>query len=268
MSWSAGGVYDKTKSKSKRHSDVASTGYEKTKVHTKLNESMPNNYENEDLKPKLPDSVAKARKDIRKKGTDLMADVKADMNKQEEKHRAQVVELEEKWKTKVKQVLHISHEKITEAEEKLQNQMEENEGLARSNSRLKESVEVMKENQAIFQEVRLMGKELKSLRKQIVRQEDFLIESRKDHEQMNADLYKISEDKSSMTALVVQMAETDQRAALLNIELEQRRIAMDRCMNDVLYAESKGVKWQRVCLVEAVVVLASLSFMAFLFWRR
>ena len=37
----------------------------------------------------------------------------------------QLAEQEEKWKTKVKQVLHISLEKLAGAEEKLQHQMEE-----------------------------------------------------------------------------------------------------------------------------------------------
>ena len=36
-----------------------------------------------------------------------MSDVKAETVKQEEKHRVELIELEKKWKTKVKQVLHI-----------------------------------------------------------------------------------------------------------------------------------------------------------------
>ena len=71
----------------------------------------------------------------------------------------QLAEQEEKWKTKVKQVLHISLEKL--AEEKLQHQMEENEGLARSNPRLRENVESMKERQSIFRKIRERSKILK-----------------------------------------------------------------------------------------------------------
>ena len=55
----------------KRHSDVALTCYVKAKPSPKLNESMPvNNYVKEELKPQLPDSVTKARKDIKKKSVD------------------------------------------------------------------------------------------------------------------------------------------------------------------------------------------------------
>jgi len=268
MSWSTGGVYDQTKAKSKRHSDVALASYEKAKPLPKLNESMPNNYDKEELKPKLPDSVAKARKDIKKKGSDLMADVKSEMGKQEEKHRVQIMELEEKWKTKVKQVLHISHEKLIVAEEKLQIQMEENEGLARSNSRLKENVESMKEKQAIFQEVRAIGKELKGLRNQVVRQEDVMIETKRVNEQLNIGLDKISEDKYVMNALVVHIAEADRRAGVLNIELDQRQTLLDQWKENALLMEASKVKWQRVCVVESVIALASLSFVAFFFWRR
>ena len=233
MSWSTGGVFDQMKSKPKRHSDVSSTCYVKAKPSPKLNESMPvNNYGKEELKPLLPDSVTKARKDIKKKGVDHMSDVKAEMIKQEEKHRVQLVELEEKWKTKVKQVLHISHEKLTVAEENLQNQMEENEVLARSNSRLKENVESIKEKQTIFQEIRAIGKELKGLRNQISRQEDMMIESKRVNEEMNSGLYEIFEDKSVMNALVVHMAETDRRAGVLNTELDQRQILLDQCKVD------------------------------------
>ena len=224
MSWSSGGVYDQTKAKPKRHSDVALTCYVKAKPSPKLNESMPvNNYVKEELKPQLPDSVTKARKDIKKKSVDQMSDVKAEMVKQEENHRVELVELEEKWKTKVKQVLHISHEKLTAAEEKLQNQMEENEVLARSNSRLKENVESMKERQTIFQEIRAIGKELRGLRNQTARQEDMMIDSKRVNEGLSTGLYKILEDKCVMNALVVHMAETDRRASVLNIELDQSR---------------------------------------------
>jgi len=268
MSWSTGGVYDQTKAKSKRHSDVAMTSYKKAKPSPKLNESMPNNYDKEEVKPKLPDSVTKARKDIKKKGSDLMADVKSEMGKQEDKHRVQIMELEEKWKTKVKQVLHISHEKLTGAEEKLQIQMEENEGLARSNSRLKENVESMKEKQAIFQEVRAIGKELKGLRNQVVRQEDVMIETKRVNEQLNICLDKISEDKYVRNALVVHIAEADRRAGVLNIELDQRQTLSDQWKENALLMEASKVKWQRVCVVESVIALASLSFVAFFFWRR
>merc|ERR1719180_242261 len=128
----------------------------------------------------------------RRSGSDLMADVKSEMGKHEERHRVQIMELEEKWKVKVKQVLHISHEKLTGAEEKLQIQMEENEGLARSNSRLKENVECMKEKQAIFQEIRAIGKELKGLRNQLAKQEGSMIETKRVNEQLSAGLDKIS----------------------------------------------------------------------------
>ena len=268
MSWSTGGVYDQTKAKSKRHSDVALTSYVKAKPLPKLNESMPNNYEQEELKPKLPDSVAKARKDIKKKGSDLMADVKSEMGKQEERHRVQMMELEEKWKTKVKQVLHISHEKLTGAEEKLQIQMEENEGLARSNSRLKENVENMKEKQAIFQEIRAIGKELKGLRNQIAKQEGSMIETKRVNEQLSAGLDKISEERYVMNALVVHMAEADRRVGLLNIELDQRQTLLDECKDNALLMDAYKVKWERLCFIESVIAVASLSFMAFFFWRR
>ena len=269
MSWSTGGVYDQTKAKSKRHSDVALTSYVKAKPLPKLNESMPNNYEQEELKPNLADSVAKARKDIKKKGSDLMADVKSEMGKQEERHRVQMMELEEKWKTKVKQVLHISHEKLTGAEEKLQIQMEENEGLARSNSRLKENVENMKEKQAIFQEIRSIGKELKGLRNQVARQEGVIIETKRVNEQLITGLDKISEEKYVINALVVHMAEADCRASVLNIELDQRQTLLDECKDNALLMDAYKVKWQRVCVIESVIIaVASLSFVAFFFWRR
>jgi len=268
MSWSTGGVYDQTKAKSKRHSDVTLASYEKAKPLPKLNESMPNNYVKEELKPKLPDSVAKARKDIKKKESDLMADVKSEMGKQEERHRVQIMELEEKWKTKVKQVLHISHEKLTGAEEKLQIQMEENEGLARSNSRLKENVESMREKQAIFQEIRVIGKELKGLRNQLARQEDVMIESKKVNEQLNTGLDKISENRYVMNALVIHMAEADRRAGVLNNELDRRQSLLDQWKDNALLAEAYKVKWHKVCVIESAIVVASLSFMVFLFWRK
>merc|ERR1719381_274741 len=190
---------------------------------------MPvNNYVKEELKPQLADSVTKARKDFKKKGADLMSDVKAEIVKQEEKHRVQLVELEEKWKTKVKQVLHISHEKLTVAEENLQNQMEENEVLARRNSRLKENVESIKEKQTIFQEIRAIGKELKGLRNQMSRQEEMMIESKRVNEELSSGLYEIFEDKCVMNALVAHMAETDRRAGVLNTELDQRQILLDQ----------------------------------------
>ena len=269
MSWSSGGVYDRTKAKPKRTSDVALTSYVKAKPSPKLNESMPvNNYVKEELKPQLPDSVTKARKDIKKKSVDHMSDVKAEMVKQEENHRVQLVELEEKWKTKVKQVLHISHEKLTGAEEKLQIQMEENEGLARSNSRLKENVESMKEKQAIFQEIRAIGKELKGLRNQVSRQEDVMIETKKANKQLSNGLYKIIEDRYVMNALVVHLAEADRRAGMLNNELVQRQTLLDECKDNALLMEASKVKWRRVCVVESLVAVALLSFVAFVFWRR
>ena len=268
MSWSTRGVYDQTKAKSKRHSDVALTCYVKTKPSPKLNESMPNNYDQEELKLKLPDSAAKARKDIKKKGFDLMAGVKAELGKQEEKHRVQLVEQEEKWKTRVKQVLHNSHEKLTGAEEKLQHQMEENEGLARSNSRLKENVESMKEKQAIFQEIRALGKDLKSLRNQVARHEDTMIETKRVNEQLSTGLNKIFEDKYLMNALVVHMAETDRRANGLNIELDQMQTVLDHYKDHAQRTGAENVKWQKICLIESLIAVASLSCMAVLFWRR
>ena len=42
------------------------------------------------MKPKLPDSAAKARKDIKEKGIDLMFSMNAEMAKQDEKHRVQL----------------------------------------------------------------------------------------------------------------------------------------------------------------------------------
>ena len=197
-----------------------------------------------------------------------MAGVKAELGKQEEKHRVQLVEQEEKWKTKVKQVLHISHEKLTGAEEKLQHQMEENEGLARSNSRLKENVESMKEKQAIFQEIRALGKDLKGLRNQVSRQEDIMIETKRINEQLSTGLDMIFEDKYMMNALVVHMAESDRRTSVLNIELDHGQTVLDQCKGNAQRMEAEKVKWQKVCLIESLVAVASLSCMAVLFWRR
>ena len=168
------------------------------------------------------------------------------------------------WNT----LLHISHEKLTGAEEKLQIQMEENEGLARSNSRLKENVENMKEKQAIFQEIRVIGKELKGLRNQIARQEDAMIETNRVNEQLSTGLDKISEERYVMNALVVHMAEADRRAGMLNIELDQRQTLLDECKESEILMDAYKVKWQRVCVIESVIAVASLSFMAFFFWRR
>ena len=268
MSWSTGGVYEHTKAKSKRRSDVEVTYYVKTKPPPKLNETMPCNYDKEEFKLKLPDSVAKARKDIKKKGIDLVEGVKAEMSKQEEKHRVQLAEQEEKWKTKVKQVLHISHEKLAGAEEKLQHQMEENEGLARSNSRLRENVESMKEKQAIFQEIRALGKDLKFLRNQIARQEGLMHENMRLHEQLSTVLNKIFEDNHVMNTLVIHVAETDRKANVLNAEIEQSQTVLEQCKEKARCAEAEKVKWQKVCLIESILTVASLSCIASLFWRR
>ena len=50
-----------------------------------------------------------------------------------------------------------------------------------------------------------------------------MIESKRVNEELSTGLHKILEDNCVMNALVVHMAETDRRASVLNIELDQSR---------------------------------------------
>ena len=125
----------------------------------------------------------------------------------------------------------------------------------------------MKEKQAIFQEIRALGKDLKSLRNQVARHEDTMIETKRVNEQLSTGLNKIFEDKCVMNALVVHMAETGRRASELNIELCQRQAVLDHCKDNVHRTEAEKVKWQKICLIESIIVIASLSCMTVLFWR-
>ena len=54
-------MHDQTNAKSKRHFDAALTYY----VKTELTELVPNHFDKEELKSKLPDSAANARKEGR-----------------------------------------------------------------------------------------------------------------------------------------------------------------------------------------------------------
>ena len=262
MSWSTGGVYDKPQIKPKRRSDVALRCHERNAPLLNLNESMPSSYQ----KPKLLDSLSKARKDITKKGSDLLEDMKAHMAEQDEKHKAQVVELEEQWKGKVKQVLHISHERITGAEEKLRLQMEENEALARSNSRLKESVDMMKGHQAIYQDVKSIGKELKLMRKQISSQKDLVIDSKKEIEQINAGLLKVLEDRALLTSLSAKMTKADRKLDQLDHGRKEDQ-ELNGCKDSLLVLAAGEARWRRLCTMEAAIAMSSIFIFVFL-WRR
>ena len=254
MSWSTGGVYDKPQIKPKRRSDVALRCHERNGPLLNLNESMPSSYQ----KPKLLDSLSKARKDITK--------MKAKMAEQDEKHKAQVVELEEQWKGKVKQVLHISHERITGAEEKLRLQMEENEALARSNSRLKESVDMMKGHQAIYQDIKSIGKELKLMRKQISSQKDLVIDSKKEIEQINAGLRKVLEDRALLTSLSAKMTKADRKLDQLDHGRKEDQ-ELTRCKDSLLVFAAGEARWQRLCAMKAAIAMSSIFIFVFL-WRR
>lgn len=121
-----------------------------------------------------------------------------------DQHNAQLANLEDKWKTKIKQVLRIANEKVALAEEELQNQQKQNETLVKSIISLKKMIGNLKENQRILQErnnspeeLKIISKELAGLREQMMKHEELILSTRKVNINISKDMSNILFEKEN-----------------------------------------------------------------------
>ena len=165
MPWSTGGIFDRKK--------VSNTGARKVQTRDNVNKrtSEQANYDN-----------------VLEKITD--------------QHNAQLANLEDKWKTKIKQVLRIANEKVALAEEELQNQQKQNETLVKSIISLKKIIGNMKENQRILQErnnspeeLKIISTELAGLRELMIKHEELILSTRKLNINISKDMSNILLEK-------------------------------------------------------------------------
>jgi hypothetical protein len=207
-------------------------------------------------------------------------------DEREERHKAQLEEMEDRWKTKVKnvsnfysssivtsfvKVLLISNEKVTEAEERLVGQVEENEALARSNNRLKEEMEGLKERQVVLQEksdlkeeIRVIVKELVKLQKKIRKQQELITATRKDNEDLTKEMARISAEKEEARwrGLQEKLAETERRAEVLEVELQSRQRVIEQYKVKLAVVEEEQARCQRRAeVVEAAIAAVALPLL-------
>lgn len=196
MPWSTGGIFDRKK--------VSNTGARKVQTRENVNKrtSEQANYDN--VLEKIADQ-----------------------------HNAQLANLEDKWKTKIKQVLRIANEKVALAEEELQNQQKQNETLVKSIISLKKIIGNMKENQRILQErnnspeeLKIISTELAGLRELMIKHEELILSTRKLNINISKDMSNIllEKEKFRLETMKKQQEESVRTVGIMERTCDQAAI--------------------------------------------
>ena len=135
-------------------------------------------------------------------------------------------------------MLLIANDKLSTAEQKLQNHVEENECLASSNNRLKEVVEKMAEQQAVLrekhdtkEELRTIGKELVRLRKQLKKQELLMSEMQQNFENLRSEMTSLAAGREEVWWQ--QLGEEEGKVERLEREVAGRRREVEEYVDKV-----------------------------------
>lgn len=154
------------------------------------------------------------------------------------------------------QVLHTSQERLAVVEEKLEEQLQENEALARSNNRMKEAVERMKEKQAVFTEISLIGKELRGFRRQMQKQEELLSITKKENDKLAKEMERMAAAKEEQrwAAVMEQLEKAEEKSKLLEKEVEERKEVIELYKTKIQEMEGRAAGW-----VVAVVAFTTLA---------
>ena len=163
------------------------------------------------------------------------------------------------------QVLHTSQERLAVVEEKLEEQLQENEALARSNNRMKEAVERMKEKQAVFTEISQIGKELRGFRRQMQKQEELLSITKKENDKLSKEMERMAAAKEEQrwAAVMEQLERAEEKSKLLEKEVEDRKEVIELYRARILEMEGRAARWAL-----AVVAITTLALGAWWGCRR
>lgn len=216
-------------------------------------------------------SVMKTPIGIMKKVSVLQNKVTSDDSEQqtyEQRREMEREQLEDKWRSKVKQVLLIANEKVTTAELKMHNQQEENDALARSNNRLKEEMDnmnekyrILKENSNAKNEMLMVGNELRGLRKQMKKHEDLIMATKKDNENLNQEVIKISVQKevALCQSMEEQLSKAAMKAEMMEKELanRERKIQLYEARITTVKEEQEKAVW-RSEMMEATMAVGAM----------
>ena len=213
MPWSTGGIFDGKK--------VSNTGPRKVQTRDNVNKrtSEQANYDN--VLEKIADQ-----------------------------HNAQLANLEDKWKTKIKQVLRIANEKVALAEEELQNQQKQNETLVKSIISLKKIIGNMKENQRILQErnnspeeLKIISTELAGLRELMIKHEELILSTRKLNINISKDMSNILLEKEKFR---LETMKKQQEESVRTVGIMERELVIKQQLIDIFQTKIRQMEQCRL----------------------
>ena len=213
MPWSTGGIFDRKK--------VSNTGARKVQTRDNVNKrtSEQANYDN--ILEKIADQ-----------------------------HNAQLANLEDKWKTKIKQVLRIANEKVALAEEELQNQQKQNETLVKSIISLKKIIGNMKENQRILQErnnspeeLKIISTELAGLRELMIKHEELILSTRKLNINISKDMSNILLEKEKFR---LETMKKQQEESVRTVGIMERELVIKQQLIDIFQTKIRQMEQCRL----------------------
>ena len=213
MPWSTGGIFDRKK--------VSNTGARKVQTRDNVNKrtSEQANYDN--VLEKIADQ-----------------------------HNAQLANLEDKWKTKIKQVLRIANEKVALAEEELQNQQKQNETLVKSIISLKKIIGNMKENQRILQErnnspeeLKIISTELAGLRELMIKHEELILSTRKLNINISKDMSNILLEKEKFR---LETMKKQQEESVRTVGIMERELVIKQQLIDIFQTKIRQMEQCRL----------------------
>lgn len=193
-----------------------------------------------------------------------------------DQHNAQLANLEDKWKTKIKQVLRIANEKVALAEEELQNQQKQNETLVKSIISLKKMIGNLKENQRILQkrnnspeELKIISKELAGLREQMMKHEELILSTRKVNINISKDMSNILFEKENCR---FETMKKQQEESVRTVGIMERELVIKQQLIDIFQTKIGQMEQCRLIKAwkgEIVDVIVSLTVIVVTvgYWR-